>query len=116
MTYTGDGCKLTIINNRIHYPRGREHLYEDLAGTIQYQAFHKNMIRLGARNDREYGIIGSKKCRNDFYCTSGYIGYMIEDGKIYITRFSPTSKAEASKWVRESIEHGDVWILLGEIS
>ena len=117
MAYTGEGCKLTIKNNRIQYPRGIDNLYDDLKGSLQYSAFYKEMIRLGNRNGIEYGIIGSKKHRNDLYCSSGYIGYKTEGGKVYITRFSPTSKAEASRWVREDVKLGDVrWILLGEIA
>lgn len=116
MAYTGEGCKLTIKDNRIQYPRGIDNLYEDLKGYLQYSAFHKKMIRLGNRKGIEYGIIGSKKYREDFYGNSGYIGYKIECGNVYITRFTPTSKAKASKWVREEVRsEEDRWILLGEI-
>lgn len=116
MAYISNGAKLRIVDNQLQYPKGIDGLYQDLAGTLEYNAFYNDMISLYYRDDKEYGIVGSKKKKNDFHNTSGYIGYMIDDGSIYITRFSPTSKEQAIKWVRDSIKNGDVWIPLGELA
>ncbi len=104
-----------VSNNRLIYP-DRDNLYNDLHGTIQYYAFAGPMRKLGVKNGIEYGIVGSNRNRNSRYnYTSGHIGYKIDDGVVYITKFSPASIAEASRWVREDIKNSDAWSKLGKI-
>ena len=109
--------RLVIQNGKIKYS-DRENLYRDLAGTIQYLAYENPLIKLGQKDGVEYGIVGKKLTGPVAYrVNSGFIGYKIDGDVVYITKFSPTSKVQASKWVREDIKNNndDVWIVLGKL-
>ena len=106
-------ASIQISNNRMRYA-DIKNLYRDLHGSIQYYAYEKPMRKLGTKNGVEYGIVGTNRVSNSRYNdTSGHIGYKIENDTIYITTFSPTTVAEASKFVREDIKDADAWIKLG---
>ena len=73
--------------------------------------------RLGKRSGAEYGLSGKRRSRGlDNNTHAGWIGYKIDNGVVYITRFSPQNIETAEKWLREEMRDLDYdWIEVGRL-
>lgn len=79
---------------------------------------YDNKLRpLSTKNGLEYGIVGTRRTRGRANnSNSGYIGYKIENGNVYIASFSPSSVTQATSWVREAINDSNYkWIKVGRL-
>ena len=92
---------------------GYSTLYKDLGGYLGYELFNTKLIPFKniKKPGVEYGIAGFKRQGND----GGYSGYKIENDTLYVTKFSPTTKAKANKWAREDVNKDGAWTPLGKV-
>ena len=86
-------------------------------GSLDHYLYNSKLRRLGNKQGVEYGVVGNRRSRGlANNANSGYIGYKIESGVVYITRFSPQNLETASSWVREAMRNSDYhWIPVGRV-
>ena len=98
---------------------GRSTLVKDLRGYLGYNLFNKTLIPFKNPKGKagvEYGIAGERLYFSRYGGQEGgYSGYKIENGTLYVSRWSPTTKAEANKWAREDVNNDNAWTPLGKI-
>ena len=110
------------INDKDLFPIKRDGDYfitttEPHIGYLEYFLFVGKIRPISVKDGLEYGIVGTRRTKgraNNTY--SGYIGYKIENGVVYITRFSSSPVTIAQKWVRAAIRDRDYnWIRIGKL-
>lgn len=85
--------------------------------TLEDFFFNSAIRKLGSRNGVEYGLSGRRRSRGrSNNSNAGWIGYKIDNGVVYITRFSPQGLETAEKWLREAFRDPNYdWIEVGRL-